>query len=113
VVVGVPALAWLKLRARLDRPDRDRYLSPLFGDFSRGFPPTLMTSGTRDLLLSSTVWMHRALRAAGVAAELHVFEVYRTALLWRTRPRTRISRPRFAVSWPSSASLLDECLIVS
>ncbi|RYE64672.1 MAG: alpha/beta hydrolase [Oxalobacteraceae bacterium] len=50
------------------------YLSPLFGDFSKGFPPTLLTSGTRDLFLSNTVRMHRALRAAGVPAELHVTE---------------------------------------
>jgi len=49
------------------------YLSPLFGDVS-GFPPTLLQSGTRDLFLSNTVRMHRALRAAGVEAELHVFE---------------------------------------
>jgi epsilon-lactone hydrolase len=50
------------------------YLSPLFGDFSKGFPPTLLASGTRDLFLSNTVRMHRALRAAGVSAELHVLE---------------------------------------
>ncbi|MDO6414483.1 alpha/beta hydrolase [Sphingomonas sp. BIUV-7] len=49
------------------------YLSPLFGDVS-GFPPTLLTSGTRDLYLSNTVRMHRKLRAAGVEAELHVTE---------------------------------------
>lgn len=49
------------------------YLSPLFGDLE-GFPPTLLQCGTRDLFLSNTVRMHRALRAAGVAAELHVFE---------------------------------------
>jgi acetyl esterase/lipase len=49
------------------------HLSPLFGDLS-GFPPTLLQSGTRDLLLSNTVRMHRALLAAGAAAELHVFE---------------------------------------
>jgi acetyl esterase/lipase len=53
---------------------RDPYLSPLFGDFTRGFPPTLLTTGTRDLYLSNTVRMHRALRAAGVAAALHVTE---------------------------------------
>lgn len=53
---------------------RDPYLSPLFGDFSQGFPPTLLASGTRDVLLSDTVRMHRALRAAGVPAELHVLE---------------------------------------
>jgi acetyl esterase/lipase len=50
------------------------YLSPLFGDFSKGFPPTFLQSGTRDLLLSSTVRMHRALRRAGIEADLHVFE---------------------------------------
>jgi len=50
------------------------YLSPLFGDFTKGFPPTFLQSGTRDLFLSNTVRMHRALRAADVPAELHVFE---------------------------------------
>jgi acetyl esterase/lipase len=50
------------------------YLSPLFGDFTRGFPPAFLQSGTRDLFLSNTVRLHRALRQAGVAAELHVFE---------------------------------------
>jgi monoterpene epsilon-lactone hydrolase len=53
---------------------QDPYVSPLFGDFSKGFPPTLLASGTRDVLLSSTVRMHRALRAAGVRADLHVLE---------------------------------------
>lgn len=50
------------------------YLSPLFGDFTRGFPPTFLHCGTRDLFLSNTVRMHRALRRAGVPTELHVFE---------------------------------------
>jgi epsilon-lactone hydrolase len=49
------------------------YLSPLFADVA-GFPPTFLQSGTRDLYLSNTVRMHRQLRAAGVDAELHVFE---------------------------------------
>jgi acetyl esterase/lipase len=53
---------------------KDPYLSPLFGDFTKGFPPTLLTSGTRDLFLSNTVLMHRALLRAGVTAELHVWE---------------------------------------
>lgn len=50
------------------------YLSPLFGDFSKGFPPTFLQCGTRDFFLSNTVLMHRALRQAGVKADLHVFE---------------------------------------
>ena len=48
-------------------------LSPLFGELS-DFPPTFLQTGTRDLFLSNTVRMHRALRSASVAAELHVFE---------------------------------------
>ena len=51
----------------------DPRLSPLFGDLT-GFPPTFLQSGTRDLFLSNTVRMHRALRDHGVDAELHVWE---------------------------------------
>ena len=51
----------------------DPLLSPVYGDFS-GFPPTILTSGTRDLLLSNTVRVHRKLRQAGVEAALHVYE---------------------------------------
>lgn len=53
---------------------RTPYLSPLFGELGPWWPPTILTTGTRDLLLSDTVQMHRALRRAGVAAELHVTE---------------------------------------
>lgn len=52
----------------------DPYVSPLFGDFTKGFPPTLLQSGTRDLFLSNTVLMHRALRRADIEAELHIFD---------------------------------------
>ena len=52
---------------------KDPMLSPVYGDL-RGFPPTILTSGTRDLLLSSTVRVHRKLRQAGVEAVLQVFE---------------------------------------
>jgi acetyl esterase/lipase len=49
------------------------YVSPIFGNFV-GLPPTYLITGTRDLLLSDTVRAHRALRRAGVVAELHVYE---------------------------------------
>ena len=49
-------------------------VSPVYADYTPGFPPTMLVTGTRDLLLSPTVRLHRALRAAGVDAELHVFE---------------------------------------
>jgi acetyl esterase/lipase len=46
----------------------------LFGDFSKGFPPTFIQSGTRDRLHSDAVRLHRALLKASVIAELHVWE---------------------------------------
>lgn len=52
----------------------DPYVSPLYGDFTKGFPRSFVQAGTRDLFLSNAVNIHRALRRAGVPAELHVFE---------------------------------------
>ena len=52
---------------------RDPVLSPLFADL-HGFPPTLLVTGTRDLLLSNTSIFHLALLRAGVDAQLLVFE---------------------------------------
>ena len=67
---------WLGDAAKLyanGHDPKDPLLSPVYGDF-RGFPPTILTSGTRDLFLSNTVRVHRKMRAAGVDAELEVFE---------------------------------------
>jgi acetyl esterase/lipase len=52
----------------------DPLLSPLFGDFAPGFPPTQVTSGTRDAMLSNAVRLHRNLLRAGATARLHVWE---------------------------------------
>ena len=52
---------------------KDPLLSPVYGDM-RGFPPAILSTGTRDLLLSNTVRVHRKLRAAGIDAELEVYE---------------------------------------
>lgn len=64
---------------------RDPHVSPLFGDLT-GFPPAILTTGTRDLLLSDSVRMHRALRAAGADAELHVWEAGSHGLFFGSTP---------------------------
>ncbi|MFT8244180.1 alpha/beta hydrolase [Roseomonas sp. BN140053] len=68
----------------------DPLLSPVYGDL-RNFPPTILTTGTRDLLLSNTVRMHRGLRQAGVEAVLQVYEGQSHAQFYRddTAPETR------------------------
>jgi epsilon-lactone hydrolase len=52
---------------------RDPVLSPLFADL-QGWPPTLLVTSTRDILLSDTTIFHRALLRDGVDAQLVVFE---------------------------------------
>ena len=69
---------------------KDPLLSPIYGDVT-GFPPAILTSGTRDLYLSNTVRMHRKLRAAGVEAVLQIWEGQSHAqyLVDVTAPETR------------------------
>jgi len=62
---------------------RSPALSPLYAKFPPGFPPTLITTGTRDLFLSDCARLATKMRQAGIAAELrvwegqwHVFEFY-------------------------------------
>jgi len=52
---------------------KDPVLSPLFADW-KGMPPTLLVTSTRDILLSDTSTLHRAMIGAGVDARLVVFE---------------------------------------
>ncbi len=69
---------------------KDPLISPIYGDM-HGFPPAILTTGTRDLLLSNTVRTHRKLRRAGVEADLNVYEGQSHAQYGRgdTIPETR------------------------
>jgi acetyl esterase/lipase len=58
-------------------------LSPVYAEFPGTFPPTLITTGTRDLFLSDCARLSTRMRASGIKAELrvwegmwHVFEYY-------------------------------------
>jgi acetyl esterase/lipase len=49
-------------------------ISPINGDFDKSFPPFLITTGTRDLLLSLSVRLASILRKKGIDVDLHVWE---------------------------------------
>ncbi|TDQ80854.1 acetyl esterase/lipase [Dongia mobilis] len=62
---------------------KDPLISPLYAEFPANFPKTLITTGTRDLFLSDCARLSTKMRAAGIEAELrvwegmwHVFEFY-------------------------------------
>jgi acetyl esterase/lipase len=83
---------------------KDPLLSPVYADVS-GFPPTILTTGTRDLLLSNTVRMHRKLRQAGVEAVLQVFEGQSHAQYYRD-----VSAPETKEAFEEIARFFDKYL---
>jgi monoterpene epsilon-lactone hydrolase len=52
----------------------DPAVSPIYATFSDQFPPSVIVSGTRDLLLSNAVRLFWKLKAANVSAEMLVAE---------------------------------------
>jgi acetyl esterase/lipase len=53
---------------------KNPYASPVYGDFSKGYPPTLIQAGTRELLLSDAVRAYQALDRAHRTVRLDVYE---------------------------------------
>ena len=56
------------------RDQKHPYASPVYGDFSKGFPPTLIQGGLKETLLSGFVRLYQALDAAGVPVKLDLYE---------------------------------------
>jgi len=68
---------------------KDPVLSPIYSDL-HGFPPSLLVTSTRDLLLSNTTIFHRALLQAGNDSQLVVFEALPHAFWYHFQlPETR------------------------
>jgi epsilon-lactone hydrolase len=56
------------------KDQKDPYASPVYGDFSKGFPPTLIQGGLKETLLSGFVRLYQALDTAGVPVKLDLYE---------------------------------------
>jgi monoterpene epsilon-lactone hydrolase len=53
---------------------RNPYVSPVHGDYSKGFPPTLIQGGTREIFLSNFIRHYQAMDVAGVEVKLDLYE---------------------------------------
>lgn len=53
---------------------KNPYVSPVYGDFSKDFPPTLIQVGGKETFLSNSIRMYRALDTAGKEVKLDVYE---------------------------------------
>jgi monoterpene epsilon-lactone hydrolase len=56
------------------KDQKNPYVSPVYGDYSKGFPPTLIQGGTKDIFLSNCVREYRAIDSAGGTAVLDIYE---------------------------------------
>ncbi len=63
---------------------KNPYVSPIYGNFSTGFSPTLIQVGTKEILLSDSVRLYQALDQANIPVKLDVYEgmphVFQTTL---------------------------------
>ena len=50
------------------------YVSPVYGDYSKGFPPTLIQGGTKEIFLSNFIRHYQALDTAGQIVKLDLYE---------------------------------------
>ena len=80
--------------ARADQ--KHPYVSPVYGDYSKGFPPTLIQAGTKEILLSGAVRQYQKLDMAGIPVKLdlyegmwHIFQVFNYDL-----PESKLARQK-------------------
>ncbi|KAB1068066.1 alpha/beta hydrolase [Tamlana haliotis] len=53
---------------------KNPYVSPVYGDFSEAFPPTLIQVGSKEIFLSNSIRMYRQLKENNKVVELDVYE---------------------------------------
>lgn len=50
------------------------YVSPVYGDYTKGFPPTLIQVGTKEIFFSNAVRHYQALDQAGIPVKFDPYE---------------------------------------
>lgn len=72
------------------------YVSPVYGDYTQGFPPTLIQAGTKEIFLSNAVRHYQALDQADIPVKLdlyegmwHIFQVFNHEL-----PESKLARKK-------------------
>lgn len=65
--------AWAGAYAKPE-DQRHPYVSPVYGDYAKAFPPTLIQGGTHEIFLSNFVRHYQAIRSGGHEAVLDLYE---------------------------------------
>lgn len=72
------------------------YVSPVYGDYAKGFPPTLIQGGTKEIFLSNFIRHYQALDTAGQTVKLDLYEgmihVFQAALPGSPESKTALAK---------------------
>ncbi|WP_455222789.1 alpha/beta hydrolase [Kaarinaea lacus] len=78
------------------KDQKNPYVSAVYGDFKKGFPPTLIQGGTREIFLSNFVRLYQALDTAGQTVKLDIYEgmphVFQIRLATSPESKTALSK---------------------
>ncbi len=72
------------------------YVSPVYGDYTKGFPPTLIQGGSKEIFLSNFIRHYQALDTAGQIVKLDIYEgmihVFQAALAGTPESKTALGK---------------------
>ena len=70
--IKAPAAAWAD-----PKDQKNPYASPVYGDFTKGYIPTMIQGGLKEVLLSGMVRMYEKLEDAEILVKLDLWEAMR------------------------------------
>ena len=56
------------------RDQKNPYVSPVYGNYTKGYPPTMIQSGTKEILLSDFIRLYQALDQNQIPVKLDIYE---------------------------------------
>jgi monoterpene epsilon-lactone hydrolase len=73
-VLSVDALRASAAAYAAPADQKNPYVSPVYGDYSKPYPPTLIQGGSREIFLSNFIRLYQAIDAGGGVAKLDLYE---------------------------------------
>ncbi|WP_431021670.1 alpha/beta hydrolase fold domain-containing protein [Ectopseudomonas guguanensis] len=112
-MLNAEALSWAVDAYAAQQDKRHPYVSPFYGDYKKGSPPTLIQGGTREIFVSTMVRHYQVLPGARIEAVLDLYEGMPhtfTSILMKRLRRESLSHARWSLlsSTPNSSSSIVE-----
>ncbi|MDO6500753.1 alpha/beta hydrolase [Photobacterium sanguinicancri] len=89
------------------KDQKNPYVSPVYGDYTKPYPPTLIQAGTKELFLSNAVRLYQAIDSNGGEAKLDVYEG-----MWHVFQAFSYDIPESKLARKKMAAFLDDKLVI-